>query len=75
MGRSYEYFTTESCEAGIRVLDRPFHSVDRLRTLPAWLVFMATLTAAMTLKLASAEALLKGFSNTGVLTVAALFPW
>jgi di/tricarboxylate transporter len=41
---------------------------------PAWLVFMATLTAAMTLKLASADALLKGFSNTGVITVAALFP-
>src|SRR5271170_2342388 len=42
--------------------------------LPTWLVFMGTLTAAMTLKLASAEALLTGFSNTGVLTVAALFP-
>ncbi len=42
--------------------------------LPAWLVFMGTLTVAMTLKLAPAEALLKGFSNTGVLTVAALFP-
>jgi hypothetical protein len=42
--------------------------------LPAWLVFMGTLTAAMTLKLASAEALLTGFSNAGVLTVAALFP-
>jgi di/tricarboxylate transporter len=42
--------------------------------LPAWLVFVGTLTAAMTLKLASPEALLKGFSNTGVLTVAALFP-
>ena len=42
--------------------------------LPAWLVFVGTLTAAMTLKLASAEALLKGFSNTGVLTVAVLFP-
>jgi di/tricarboxylate transporter len=42
--------------------------------LPAWLVFMGTLTAAMTLKLASPEALLKGFSNTGVVTVAALFP-
>ena len=41
---------------------------------PAWLVFMATLTAAMTLKLAPAEALLKGFSNTGVMTVAVLFP-
>src|SRR5664279_4211535 len=42
--------------------------------LPAWLVFMGTLTAAMTLNLASAEALLRGFSNTGILTVAALFP-
>ncbi len=42
--------------------------------LPAWLIFMGTLTACMTLKLASAEALLTGFSNTGVLTVAALFP-
>jgi len=42
--------------------------------LPAWLVFVGTLTAAMTLKLASADALLKGFSNTGVMTVAVLFP-
>jgi di/tricarboxylate transporter len=42
--------------------------------LPAWLVFIGTLTAAMTLKLASPEALLTGFSNTGVMTVAALFP-
>jgi di/tricarboxylate transporter len=42
--------------------------------LPAWLVFMGTLTAVMTLKLAPAQGLLKGFSNTGVLTVAALFP-
>jgi di/tricarboxylate transporter len=42
--------------------------------LPAWLVFIGTLTVAMTLKLAPAEALLKGFSNIGVLTVAALFP-
>jgi hypothetical protein len=41
---------------------------------PAWLVFIGTLTACMTLKLASAEALLTGFSNTGVMTVAALFP-
>ena len=41
---------------------------------PTWLVFIATLTAMMTLKLASPQALLKGFSNTGVLTVAALFP-
>ena len=42
--------------------------------LPAWLVFVGTLTAALTLHLASAEALFRGFSNTGVLTVAALFP-
>lgn len=41
---------------------------------PAWLVFMGTLTAVMTLKLAPPEALLTGFSNTGVITVAALFP-
>ena len=41
---------------------------------PAWLVFMGTLTAVMTLKLAPPEALLTGFSNTGVMTVAALFP-
>src|SRR5271166_1507112 len=41
---------------------------------PTWLVFFATLTAMMTLKLASPHALVKGFSNIGVLTVAALFP-
>jgi di/tricarboxylate transporter len=41
---------------------------------PTWLVFIATLTAMMTLKLASPEALVKGFGNVGVLTVAALFP-
>jgi len=41
---------------------------------PTWLVFMGTLTAAMTFKLAPADALLKGFSNSGVVTVAALFP-
>ena len=35
---------------------------------------MGTLTAAMTFKLAPADALLKGFSNSGVVTVAALFP-
>jgi hypothetical protein len=40
--------------------------------LPAWLVFMGTLSAAMTWKLASPEALLKGFSNTWVLAVAGL---
>ncbi len=42
--------------------------------LPTWLVFVGTLTAAMTLKLAPAQALLNGFSNPGVLTVAALYP-
>ena len=41
---------------------------------PTWLVFIATLTAMMTLKLAAPAALVKGFSNIGVLTVAALFP-
>jgi di/tricarboxylate transporter len=41
---------------------------------PIWLVFIATLTVAMTLKLAPAAALLKGYSNTGVVTVAALYP-
>jgi di/tricarboxylate transporter len=41
---------------------------------PVWLVFIGTLTVAMTLKLASPAALLKGFSNTGVITVAALYP-
>jgi di/tricarboxylate transporter len=41
---------------------------------PAWLVFVGTLTAAMTLKLAPTDALLRGFSNSGVVTVAALFP-
>src|SRR5262245_16374736 len=42
--------------------------------LPAWLVFVGTLTVAMTLKLAAPAALLKGFSNSGVITVAALYP-
>ena len=41
---------------------------------PTWLVFIATLTAMMTLKLASPQALVKGFGNVGVLTVASLFP-
>ena len=41
---------------------------------PIWLVFIATITAAMTLKLAPPAALLKGYSNTGVVTVAALYP-
>ena len=42
--------------------------------LPIWLVFIGTLTVAMTLKLAPPAALLKGYSNTGVVTVAALYP-
>ena len=42
--------------------------------LPIWLVFVGTLTVAMTLKLAPAAALLKGYSNIGVITVAALYP-
>ncbi len=42
--------------------------------LPIWLVFIGTITVAMTLKLAAPAALLKGFSNTGVVTVAALYP-
>jgi di/tricarboxylate transporter len=42
--------------------------------LPTWLVFIGTLTVAMTLNLATPAALLKGFSNTGVITVAALYP-
>ena len=42
--------------------------------LPIWLVFIATLTAAITLRLAPPAALLKGYSNIGVVTVAALYP-
>lgn len=34
--------------------------------LPIWLVFIGTITVAMTLQLASPAALLKGYSNTGV---------
>jgi di/tricarboxylate transporter len=41
---------------------------------PSWLVFMGALTVAMTLRLAPPDALLNGFGNTGVITVAALFP-
>ena len=41
---------------------------------PIWLVFIGTITGAMTLQLASPAALLKGYSNTGVVTVAALYP-
>ncbi len=42
--------------------------------LPTWLVFIGTLTITMTLKLAPLDDLLSGFSNPGVITVAALFP-
>jgi len=42
--------------------------------LPTWVVFVGAMTAAMTLRLAPPAGLLKGFSNSGVLTVAALFP-
>jgi len=42
--------------------------------LPIWLVFIGTLTMAMTLRLASPADLLKGYSNAGVVTVAALYP-
>jgi di/tricarboxylate transporter len=41
---------------------------------PIWLVFISTITVAMTLQLASPADLLKGYSNTGVITVAALYP-
>ncbi len=42
--------------------------------LPTWLVFIGTLTLAITLGLAPLNDLLAGFSNPGVITVAALFP-
>ncbi len=41
---------------------------------PAWVIFMGTITVAMTIGLASEQDLLNGFSNGGVITVAALFP-
>jgi len=41
--------------------------------IPAPAVFIGALTAALTLNLAPAEELLKGFSNQGMLTVAVLF--
>jgi di/tricarboxylate transporter len=41
--------------------------------LPAWVVFMGTLTVCMTLRLAPEEALLGGFANTGAATVGVLF--
>jgi di/tricarboxylate transporter len=42
--------------------------------LPTWVVFVGAMTVAMTLQLAPLAGVLKGFSNAGVLTVAALFP-
>ena len=42
--------------------------------LPIWLVFVGAITVAMTLRLASPSDLLKGYSNTGVVTVAVLYP-
>jgi len=41
--------------------------------IPAWAIFMATLTVTITLRLAPENALLKGFSNSAVWTVAALY--
>jgi di/tricarboxylate transporter len=41
--------------------------------LPAWIIFLGALTIALTLGLAPEEELLKGFSNSGVITVGALF--
>lgn len=42
--------------------------------LPIWLVFIGAITVAMTMRLASPSDLLKGYSNTGVITVAVLYP-
>jgi di/tricarboxylate transporter len=42
--------------------------------LPTWLVFVGVLTAIMTLRLATPADVLKGFSNTAVITVAVLYP-
>ena len=36
--------------------------------LPAWIIFLGALTVALTLGLAPEEELLKGFSNSGVIT-------
>ena len=41
--------------------------------LPPWVIFLGTLTIAITLQLAPQNELLLGFSNSGVLTVGALF--
>lgn len=38
---------------------------------PAWVAFIGTLTLMMTLRLASRQALINGFSNVSVLTVVA----
>ncbi len=42
--------------------------------LPTWVVFLGAMTVAMTLQLPPPAGPLKGFSNAGVLTVAALLP-
>ncbi len=41
--------------------------------LPAWIVFVGTIAVCMTLNLAPEEDLLKGFANSGVVTVGVLF--
>lgn len=41
--------------------------------LPAWVIFLGTLTVTMTLGLAPETELLKGFSNPGVITIGVLF--
>jgi di/tricarboxylate transporter len=42
--------------------------------LPTWMVFLGTFTVCMTLRLAPAQDMLNGFANSGVVTVAALYP-
>jgi di/tricarboxylate transporter len=41
--------------------------------LPTWIVFVGTVAVSMTLRLAPEEDLLKGFANSGVITVGVLF--
>lgn len=41
--------------------------------LPPWVIFLGALTVAITLRLAPENELLLGFSNSGVITVGALF--
>jgi Trk K+ transport system NAD-binding subunit len=42
--------------------------------LPAWMVFIGTFTVCLTLGLAPPQNMLNGFANSGVITVAALYP-